>query len=53
MEQLVKIMDLLKFRDRSDNVESTIPSIESQEDFESVESALESKNTKSELVSTI
>eukprot|EP00111_Clytia_hemisphaerica_P011520 TCONS_00033814-protein len=53
LEQLVKIHELLKFRDRNDNVESTIPSIENQEDFESVESALESINTKSELVSTI
>eukprot|EP00111_Clytia_hemisphaerica_P010589 TCONS_00030962-protein len=53
MEMLVKIHELLKFRDQSAARDSTIPSIEDENDFESVEHALMDDSTRNEFVKNI
>lgn len=51
MKMLVKVHEILKFRDSSASNEDEIPQIESQDDFESVEDALLDPATKNKLVS--
>jgi len=53
MKMLVKVHEILKFRDSSASNEDEIPQIESQDDFDSVEDALLDPATKNKLIENI
>ena len=49
MKMMVKVYELIKLRSSND-LESELPSIDSQEDLESIEAALREEQTRSNLV---
>ena len=51
MKMLVKVHEILKFRDSSSLNEDEMPQIERQDDFDSVEDALLDPATKKKLIS--
>ncbi|XP_066920140.1 uncharacterized protein [Clytia hemisphaerica] len=53
MKMIVKVHELLKFRDTTQMNEDDIPQIESSDDLESVEEALLDEATKRKLISNI
>ena len=52
MKMMVKVYELIKLKSSND-LESELPTIDSQEDLESVEEALKEEKTRSNLVSLI